>query len=47
VKTDLQMEILRRFRDAAVKIPFPVHDARIPGPPPPPDAPPTPPVQSA
>jgi potassium-dependent mechanosensitive channel len=34
VRTDLQMEILRRFRDAAIKIPFPVHDARPPGPPP-------------
>jgi potassium efflux system protein len=32
VRTDLQMEILRRFREAAVKIPTPVHDARIPGP---------------
>jgi potassium-dependent mechanosensitive channel len=41
VRTDLQMEILRRFREAAVKIPTPVHDTRIPGPaPPPPDAPP-------
>jgi len=33
VRTDLQMEILRRFHDAGIKIPFPVHDARIPGPP--------------
>ncbi len=33
VRTDLQMEILRRFRDAGIKIPFPLHDARIPGPP--------------
>jgi potassium-dependent mechanosensitive channel len=47
VKTDLQMEILRRFRDAGIKIPFPVHDARIPGPLPPPAAPPVPPAHGA
>jgi small-conductance mechanosensitive channel len=39
VRTDLQMEILRRFRDAGIKIPFPVHDARSPGPPAAPPAP--------
>jgi potassium-dependent mechanosensitive channel len=33
VKTDLQMEILRRFHEAGIKIPFLVHDARVPGPP--------------
>jgi small-conductance mechanosensitive channel len=43
VRTDLQMEILRRFREAVVKIPTPVHDTRIPGPAPPlPDASPVP-----
>jgi small-conductance mechanosensitive channel len=33
VRSDLQGEILRRFHDAAVKIPFPPHEARPPGPP--------------
>jgi len=31
VRTDLQTEILRRFHDAAVKIPLPGHDERVPG----------------
>ncbi len=31
VRNDLHMDILRRFRDAGVKIPFPVHDAGTPG----------------
>jgi len=35
VRTDLQTEILHRFREAGVKIPFPAHDARVPGPSPP------------
>ena len=26
-----QMEILRRFRDAGIKIPSPAHEARVPG----------------
>jgi potassium-dependent mechanosensitive channel len=33
VRTELGMEILRRFRDAGVKIPSPGYDARPPGPP--------------
>jgi potassium-dependent mechanosensitive channel len=45
VRTDLQMEILRRFRDAGIKIPFPIHDARPPGPPA--DAPPAASAQGA
>ena len=32
VRSDLQAEILRRFHDAAVKIPVPGHDERVPGP---------------
>jgi potassium-dependent mechanosensitive channel len=44
VRNDLQTEILRRFRDAGIKIPFPVHDARVPGPAPPPASPPAPPA---
>ena len=45
VRSDVQMEILRRFRDAGIKIPFPIHDARPPGPPP--AAPPAPAAQGA
>jgi potassium-dependent mechanosensitive channel len=33
VRTELGMEILRRFRDVGVKIPSPGYDARPPGPP--------------
>jgi potassium efflux system protein len=47
VRTDLQMEILRRFRDAGIKIPFPVHDARPPGPAPAATAPPAASAQGA
>ncbi len=39
VKSDVQMELLRRFRDAGIKIPFPVHEARPPGSPAAPPAP--------
>jgi potassium-dependent mechanosensitive channel len=44
VRTELGMEILRRFRDAGVKIPSPAYNARPPGPPPPaaPSSPPAP-----
>ncbi len=44
VKTELGMEILRRFRDAGVKIPSPAYNARPPGPPLPaaPSSPPAP-----
>jgi potassium efflux system protein len=31
VRNDLYMEVLREFREAGIKIPFPVHDARVPG----------------
>jgi small-conductance mechanosensitive channel len=36
VASDLRIDILRRFGAAAVKIPFPIHEARPPGPFPPP-----------
>jgi potassium efflux system protein len=32
VATDLRLEILRRFGQHAIRIPFPPHDARPPGP---------------
>jgi potassium efflux system protein len=32
VRTDLQIDILRGFRDARINIPLPVHEARPPGP---------------
>jgi potassium efflux system protein len=31
VRNDLYMDVLRRFRDAGIKIPTPAHDARVPG----------------
>jgi small-conductance mechanosensitive channel len=34
VRNDLYLEVLRKFRDAGIRIPFPVHDARVPGVPP-------------
>ncbi len=40
IRTDLQTDILRGFREAGIKIPFPAHEARSPGPlpaPPPPE----------
>jgi potassium-dependent mechanosensitive channel len=46
VRTELGMEILRRFRDGGVKIPSPAYDARPPGPPLP-AAQPSPPPPSA
>jgi potassium-dependent mechanosensitive channel len=34
VRNDLYMEVLGRLRDAGIRIPFPIHDARVPGAPP-------------
>jgi len=34
VRNDLYMEVLRKFRDAGIKIPSPAYDARVPGVPP-------------
>ena len=31
-RNDLQTEILRRFRANGIKIPYPPHDERVPGP---------------
>jgi potassium-dependent mechanosensitive channel len=48
IRSDLQSDMLRRFGEAAIKIPFPGHEERVPGPqavvPPAQDAPPRPPA---
>jgi potassium-dependent mechanosensitive channel len=38
VRNDLFVEVLRKFREAGIKIPTPVYDARVPGAPPAPQA---------
>jgi small-conductance mechanosensitive channel len=33
VKNDLHVAVLQKFREAGIKIPYPIHDERVPGPP--------------
>ncbi|WP_146604626.1 DUF3772 domain-containing protein, partial [Rhodoplanes roseus] len=34
VKSDLHVAVLKKFREAGIKIPYPTHEERVPGPPP-------------
>jgi potassium efflux system protein len=36
IRSDLQTDVMRKFAAAGIRIPFPAHEARAPGPPPPP-----------
>lgn len=33
VKSDLHVAVLQKFREAGIKIPYPIHEERVPGPP--------------